>query len=75
MVANNLYNAPKFKGKSYVELKMAVEELLFPIKGKKEGLILTIVNLLRRGQLGYAAIGENRERASQIEAEFSARVI
>lgn len=74
VVANNLYDAPKFKGKSYLELKEAIKDLLFPIEGEQEGVILTIVNLLKKGQLGYVVVGENKEGVAQIETEFSVRI-
>lgn len=74
VVANNLYNAPLYQGKKYMQLKADLEDLLFPIRQKKEGVVLTIVNLLQRGQLGYLVIGPSRERTTEIEEIFQKRI-
>jgi len=74
VTTNNLYDTPGFKGKSYLELKGTLRELLYPIKGQKEGVILTIINLLQKGQLGYVVVGESKERVAQIEKEFLGKI-
>jgi len=70
LTTSNLLDAPKFKGKDYLVLKSALSQVLYPIKGKKEGVVLTITNLLKKGQLGYAVVGESRERVGEIENQF-----
>lgn len=70
VVANNIVEAPRFKGKSYQFVKEALKPLLYPIKGKKEGVILTIISLSGKVQLGYAVIGADKNKTLKIETEF-----
>ncbi len=74
VVANNLYNAPRYQGKKYMQLKADLEDLLYPIGQKKEGVVLTIVSLLQRGQLGYVVIGPSKEMTTEIEEIFQKRI-
>lgn len=70
VTANNMNPAPKFKGKSYAGIKETLRPLLYPIYGKKEGIVITITSLLKRGDLGYAVIGGNRQRVYELEKQF-----
>lgn len=68
--ANNIQPAPRFRGQNYSQVKEALKDLLFPIRGKKEGVIVTIVSLLKRGELGYVVVGKGKDRVYQIEKDF-----
>lgn len=70
LVANNMQETRKFRGKSYAQLKKYVSTLLYPICGRKEGVLLTVVSLLARGQIGYVVVGNNKGRVYQIENDF-----
>lgn len=70
LAANNMNPVPKFKGKSYKQVKEAVRDLLYPINGRKEGVIITIASLLKRGDLGYVVIAKNRERVYELEKKI-----
>ncbi len=67
IIGNNLMPTSRFNQKSYQELKSAVKPLLYPINGQKEGVILTIINILKQGRVGYMIIGPNKSRALEIE--------
>ncbi len=70
IVANNLAPAPRFKNQNYARVKKQLAPWLYPIAGKKEGVILTVINLLPTGRLGYLVIGPDRSRVVEIEEAF-----
>lgn len=70
IVANNLAPAPRFKNQSYALVKNQLAPWLYPIAGRKEGVILTVINLLPTGRLGYLVIGPERWRVVEIEEAF-----
>lgn len=70
IVANNLAPAPRFMQKDYRQVKQTLFPWLYPISGRKEGVILTIINLLNSGTLGYMVIGPDRQRVRAIEEAF-----
>lgn len=70
IVAINEYPASKMEGKKYKEVRNLLNELLFPMNGKKEGVIITVCSELEKGKIGYVVIGENKERVNQIEEKF-----
>lgn len=70
LVANNICDSPKLKGKSFSEIKRIFSKLLYPIKEQKEGVILTIYSYLKMGKLGYVVIGKNKKKANKMELDF-----
>jgi hypothetical protein len=74
VASNNLMRTPCFAGKSYKDVKRTVNPLLYPIKNKKEGVIITVYHVLKQGNLGYAVIGPNRSRVLEIEKDFLKRL-
>ena len=70
IVANNIAHAPRLKNKSYDSVKKILKDYLYPIKGKKEGIIITIINYLNKGNIGYVVVGNNSRRVKQIERDF-----
>ncbi len=70
IIGNNLMPTSRFNKKDYRQLKSVVKSLLYPIEGKREGVILTIINILKQGRLGYMIIGPNKSRALEIENSF-----
>jgi hypothetical protein len=69
-VTNNRILRDSLFKESYQSLKNKFSEILYPINGKKEGLILTIVSNLTRGRLGYVVIGKNKKEAIALEEKF-----
>lgn len=69
-VSNNLIDAPKLKNLSYDKVKKVFAPLLYPIKNQKKGLILTVINLLPVGQIGYIVVGSNKKQTQEIENQF-----
>ena len=67
LVSQMKTSAPRFKNKTYAFLKAKLDSFFYPIKGKKEGVILTVLNYLKKGKLGYTIIGPNKKRVGQIE--------
>lgn len=61
---------PRFKNQNYAFVKDKLTPFLYPIKGRKEGVVLMIINYLKKGKLGYIVIGENKEKANEIEKDF-----
>ena len=74
IVANNLAGAPNLKGMTYSECKNVLESLLYPIKGKKEGVILTVTKLLNRGNIGYVVVGPDKKTVSEIEERLIGKI-
>ncbi len=65
---------PRFTDQNYLSVKNAIADLLYPMKGKKEGVILTVVNYLSKGKLGYAVVGKDKKRVYEIESTFLKRL-
>ncbi len=74
LISNNIKPAPRFKGVPYQKVKEALKEFLYPINGKKEGVIITIISLLKRGDIGYAVVGDNKKRVLEIEEKFTEKL-
>jgi hypothetical protein len=70
VAGNNVTEAPKFYNKKYSDLKVAIEDLLYPMNGKKEGVLVTVTNYLVEGKLGYGVVGPNKTRVEEIEKKF-----
>jgi len=70
VVANNIISAPRFAQKDYLSVKKALAHLFYPLKGQKEGVILTDMTLLAKGSLGYVIIGKDKKRVAKIEEDF-----
>jgi hypothetical protein len=70
IVANNIMSTPRFTGKDYQFIKKSLAHLLYPINGKKEGVVLTDITYLIKGNLGYVVIGKDKKRVAEIEENF-----
>jgi hypothetical protein len=70
IVANNIMNTARFAKKSYSFIKKELSSLLYPKNDKKEGVILTDITYLVKGNLGYVVIGKNKKRVAEIEESF-----
>jgi len=70
MAARNLAPAPALEGKTYREVRAKLGAWLYPLGGRKEGVMLTILNLLSTGRCGYLVIGKNAQRVHEIEHEL-----
>ncbi len=70
IVAKNIHDVAKLLGKNYEDIKQTVKHLLFPIKGKKEGVIFTSMGYLPYGKIGYLVIGKNKKSTFEIESKF-----
>jgi len=44
--------------------------VLFPLLNKKEGVVITCLSYLTKGNIGYAVIAPSRKRAELIEKKF-----
>lgn len=74
LVSSSKKSVNKVRGYSYKRLREKISDLIFPIKNKKEGVIISTYNYLVKGFLGYLIIGKDKKRAYQIENEFLKRV-
>ena len=74
LISQNKIQAPQLKGQTYLEVKKHLQELLFPIKNKKEGVIITMMNYLVKGWLGYVIVTRNKTRALEIEAQLMTKL-
>lgn len=74
IVANNLAGAPNLKGMTYSECKNVLKSVLYPIKGKNEGVILTVTKLLNRGNIGYVVVGPDKKTVSEIEEKLIRKI-
>lgn len=64
---------PVKKVANYAEIKKVCQDCLFPMKSK-EGVVLTIISSLSRGNVGYVVVGESRQRVAEIEKMFLEKV-
>lgn len=69
-VTNNRILKDALFKETYQTLKSKLSSVLYPVAGKKEGVILTIVSNLSRGRLGYVVIGKNKKEAIALEEKF-----
>lgn len=67
LLSMNRVEAPRFNKRSYQFVKSKLTDHCFPIKEKKEGVIISIVNYLKKGRLGYVIIGPSKKRVLSIE--------
>lgn len=72
VVANN--NSLVRVNLDYAKVKKQVIDLLYPIAGHAEGVIITVTNYLRRGKIGYMVIASDKDRAAAIEKRFQERL-
>jgi len=70
IVANNITPALKLKNKSYSYVMNKLKNYLYPINGKKEGIIISVYSYLKKGNLGYVVVGNSRMRVREIETSF-----
>lgn len=69
------YTIPKFKGAKFLQLKKEFSQLLYPMKGKKEGAILYNVGALKdAGRFDIVCIGQTERSASRIYSNVRAKV-
>ena len=74
VTATNIQVAPKLKNKSFNEVKNILNDILYPIQGKKKGVIITIFSYLKFGKLGYIVIGKNKKETLEIEKIFLEKI-
>ncbi len=60
---------------AYGELQRLLGPLLFPMDGRREGILPSIVSGLASNRLGYVAFGATIERARELEAAMQARLV
>lgn len=70
IVANNIVDAPNFSNNNFLEVQKKTSDFLYPMNNKKEGIIITVMNYLKKGKFGYVAIGKNSARVHDIENKF-----
>ena len=74
VISQNKIQALKLKGASYQTVKDKLGDLLFPINRKKEGVIVTMMNYLVKGWLGYVILAKDKKRAQEIEAQLLKKI-
>ena len=74
VTATNIQAAPQLKNRSFVEVKNKLNDILYPIQGRKKGIIITIYSYLKLGKLGYIVIGKDRKETLEIEEVFLSRI-
>lgn len=76
VTSKDFQDAPKLKGKSYGQMRDKLNGLLYPIKGKKEGVVVTIFNHLyiKWGKIGYFVVSSDKKSAYAIEKAFQDRI-
>lgn len=74
VAGNNIAEAPKFYNKNFETLKTELGDLFYPMKGKKEGVIVTVCSLLVEGKIGYGVVGADKKRVEEVEKEFLKRI-
>ena len=69
------FSIPKFKGMPFSELKKRLQELLYPINGKKEGVVLYNVGALKdAGRFDVVCIGKTDETAKNIYSSLKKKM-
>lgn len=74
VTATNIQAAPQLKNRSFIEIKNKLSDILYPIQGKKKGIIITIYSYLKFAKLGYMVIGKDKKEALEIEEIFLRRI-
>lgn len=74
IVSKDFSDAPKLKGKSYLEVKEKLKDILYPINGEKKGVVISIFSYIKHGKIGYFVIADSKKSAYNIEKEFVSRV-
>lgn len=74
LTATNIQIAHKLKNKSFMEVKNKLSDILYPIQGKKKGVLITIYSQLELGKLGYIVIGKDKKETIEIEKNFLKRI-
>ena len=67
----NIQMTNKLKNKVFIEAKNVFNDILYPIKGKKKGVIITIYS---NDKLGYMVIGKDKKETLKIEKDFLKRI-
>lgn len=75
LISQNKLHAPALKSQTYAQVKAKLQPILYPLNQKKEGLIITMVNYLVKGWLGYIIIAADKSRANQLEQRLLNLVI
>jgi hypothetical protein len=74
IVSVNKVTAPKLTNKDYLQSKKLISDIYYPIEGKNEGVILSTVNYLKKGKIGYIVVGTDKKRVYQIEKILLERI-
>jgi hypothetical protein len=74
VVSKDFSEASKLKGNSYSQVKEKLKDLLYPIKGEKKGVVISIFSYIKHGKIGYFVIADSKKSAYAIEKEFVSRV-
>lgn len=74
IVSVNKKDASCLSGTNYDKVKRLLADIYYPIDGKKEGVIISTVNYLKKGKIGYLIIGLNKKRVYQIEKIFLKKI-
>jgi hypothetical protein len=74
VICNNelAYTGPAL---TYSGLQQLLGSLLFPVGGRKEGIIPTIVTSLPANRFGYLALGPTIDRARRLERDMQQRLV
>lgn len=75
LASNNLYENKTNHCQNYQQLKTKLSPLLYPIKGKKKGIILTMASLIKEKRFGYLVAGKNREEVINLEEQMSLSLV
>ena len=70
VAATNIQRSDRLKSKTYEQIKDILSPVLFPLQNKKEGVVITCLSYLTKGNIGYAVIAPSRKRAELIEKKF-----
>lgn len=69
---NDKFIRPNLHGVSYRQLKETLSDILYPISGEKEGVIISqsMRSKFGRGKFGYLIFGDSQDRTKEIEGKL-----
>lgn len=73
---NDKFIRPNLNGMTYGQLKETISDIMYPIDGAKEGVIITqsMRSKFGRGKFGYLIFADGQDRTKQIEEILEARL-
>jgi hypothetical protein len=74
--SNDKFIRPNLHGISYSQLKELLSDILYPMEGEKEGVIISesVRSKFGRGKFGYLIFGDGQDRTKEIEERLESSI-